>query len=233
MAAITTPTLTPSTSATSEETSLEEEDEGRAEEGEGRVRAEEGEGRGRAEDGGAEAERRLRFSEVLEQLKSAPWYWGPVGPKEAEAVLSSALPWSFIVRDSRSSHYLFSISLRTPQGVAHARVPHHAGLFTLGGPRAPVASPSLLQLVRDAMAQCGESGSLQLLMQPQPHLQHEAEPIRLLHPLSRHSLLPSLRHLARFAVLQSLSSLNHLHVLPISPQLKDYLRDPNYIAELP
>uniref|UniRef100_A0A158PT19 Mediator of RNA polymerase II transcription subunit 23 n=1 Tax=Brugia timori TaxID=42155 RepID=A0A158PT19_9BILA len=67
------------------------------------------------------------------QMNTSSWYWGNMSWKDAEKVLMSQLPGTYLVRDSASDRYIFTISYRTKHSVHHTRLAQHGGNFCLGG----------------------------------------------------------------------------------------------------
>ena len=55
-------------------------------------------------------------------------------------------------------------------------------------------------------------------------------PLLLLHPVSRLFKVPSLHHLARFAILKTVRR-DNVEDLPLPPRLKQYLLEPQYLFE--
>jgi hypothetical protein len=87
------------------------------------------------------------------------WYWGALSREEAERVLDSRPAGSFLLRDSASDRYIFTLSVRLVDRCVHARVPQHAGKFCLGGPNSLLKSESLVAFVEETVRRWGEEGN--------------------------------------------------------------------------
>lgn len=75
------------------------------------------------------------FSFLSFQIKllQSSWYWGNMSWRDAEKVLLRQPPGTYLVRDSASDRYVFTISYCTKHSVHHTRLAQHGGSFCLGG----------------------------------------------------------------------------------------------------
>jgi hypothetical protein len=71
------------------------------------------------------------------------WYWGPIAWEAAELVLTRHPVGSFLMRDSASDRYVFTISIHTHDGVKHCRVPQHRGAYSSHPIVIPYYSPKV------------------------------------------------------------------------------------------
>lgn len=55
------------------------------------------------------------------------WYWGSVSPDESETLLSEKSVGSFLLRDSSDDRFIFTLSVKTNDGVVHVRINQHKG----------------------------------------------------------------------------------------------------------
>ncbi|VDM94365.1 unnamed protein product, partial [Onchocerca ochengi] len=74
----------------------------------------------------------VQFSQTMKRIRGSSWYWGNMSWRDAEKVLMNQLPGTYLVRDSASDRYIFTISYRTKHSVHHTRLAQHGGNFCLG-----------------------------------------------------------------------------------------------------
>lgn len=70
-------------------------------------------------------------TDEISSLSNCYWYWGPLSRIEAEDKLKNCPDGAFLIRDSSSSSYLFSISFRSVGKTLHTRIEHTRGKFQL------------------------------------------------------------------------------------------------------
>lgn len=71
------------------------------------------------------------LSEVLARLRVCGWYWGPISNLEATRKLKSTPCGTFLLRDSSDSRHLFTLSVRTANGMTSVRLLFKRGRFAL------------------------------------------------------------------------------------------------------
>ena len=74
------------------------------------------------------------------------------------------------------------------------------------------------------------NGSFVYFLRPAGMANVAPMPLLLLHPVSRLFKVPSLHHLARFAILKTVRR-DFVDDLPLPPRLKEYLLEPQYLFE--
>jgi hypothetical protein len=93
----------------------------------------------------------FKITITIDFLFQQAWYWGNISTKKSEQLLTDHPPGTFLVRDSRSDNYFFSISYQTESGVFHSHVSLHGGRYCFGGPKSFIQSKSLVTLVEKAI----------------------------------------------------------------------------------
>lgn len=68
---------------------------------------------------------------MLDRLQACGWYWGAIDNLEAMRKLRSTDCGTFLLRDSTDSRHLFTLSVRTTQGMTSVRLLFKHGRFTL------------------------------------------------------------------------------------------------------
>lgn len=68
---------------------------------------------------------------ALQKLQQSGFYWGAVSGREANSLLRSQAPGSFLVRDSSDHHYFFTLSVQTIKGTKNLRIHSEGGGFFL------------------------------------------------------------------------------------------------------
>lgn len=63
----------------------------------------------------------------VRRLKNMGWYWGSISPEYAAKLLEQEQDGSFLVRDSSSECYIFSMTFKLEGRVHHARIEHCKG----------------------------------------------------------------------------------------------------------
>ncbi|VDK42283.1 unnamed protein product [Anisakis simplex] len=104
-------------------------------------------------------------------LLQCSWYWGNMSWLEAEKVLMTYPLGTYLIRDSASDRYIFTISYKTTDSVHHTRLPQHGGKFCLGGPNSLVRSESLMAFV-ETLEGCDERGVCLLMHQKGEKSEH-------------------------------------------------------------
>lgn len=73
---------------------------------------------------------RMTIDTPMKKLKKMGWYWGSISPKFAAILLEHEKEGSFLVRDSSSECYIFSMTLKLEGQVHHSRIEHSKGKFS-------------------------------------------------------------------------------------------------------
>lgn len=63
----------------------------------------------------------------MKRLKKMGWYWGSISPGYASKLLENEQDGSFLVRDSSSECYIFSMTLKLDGQIHHTRIEHCKG----------------------------------------------------------------------------------------------------------
>ncbi|KAL3997848.1 SH2 domain family protein [Acanthocheilonema viteae] len=168
-----------------------------------------------------------QFSQTMKLIRGSSWYWGNMSWRDAEKVLMSQRPGTYLVRDSASDRYIFTISYRTKHSVHHTRLAQHGGNFCLGGPNSLVKANSLVSFIENSLQSCGKR-RICMLMHPKSD-NTGIEMLELNHLLHRHELLPSLKYLCR-VVIRNCVDKELLPSLPLPPNMICYLEDPKYFV---
>lgn len=158
------------------------------------------------------------------------WYWGNISVKKVERILKDRPPGTFILRDSRSDHYFFSISYQTAEGIFHTHVSLHNGRYCLGGPKSLIQSRSLVKFVEKTIRLSKDQSNYHILMHPNPSRTEERRSdVYMQYPLNRCALLPPLKHLCRIVIRHSIRSESDIIKLPIPTALQRYLKSSHYL----
>lgn len=158
----------------------------------------------------------------LAALAREGWYWGPVSRQEAEDKLRGQPDGTFLVRDSSSDSYLFTVSFRSSGLTLHSRIDYSAaGRYSLYSTH---GFPTVSQLVAHSMT-CSQN-AVYCYSQPNSVTQPEF-PVRLSSPLSRFTQVRSLQYLCRFVIRQR-TGLTDIPHLPLPPALHRYVQEGHY-----
>lgn len=164
---------------------------------------------------------RIPTDEIV-SLSNCYWYWGPMPTAEAEERLQFKPDGTFLVRDSSSTSYLFSISFRSVGKTMHARIEYSRGRYNLCGTYAEGFS-TVTELIHDAM-KTSENGIYCYSRRGE----HTCEfPVRLTKPISRYTEVRSLKHLCKFVIRQYVN-MNDIPQLPLPTVLHSYLLEKPY-----
>lgn len=161
-------------------------------------------------------------TDEIHSLSNCVWYWGPMSTAEAEEKLKFRPDGTFLVRDSSSTSYLFSISFRSVGKTMHARIEYSRGKYNLCGTLTQ-GFPTISELIYDAI-KTSENG----IYCYSRRAEHDAEfPVRLTKPISRYTEVRSLKHLCKFVVRQCTNK-NDIPTLPLPTVLHTYLLEQPY-----
>uniref|UniRef100_A0A915BSA6 TrmE-type G domain-containing protein n=1 Tax=Parascaris univalens TaxID=6257 RepID=A0A915BSA6_PARUN len=166
------------------------------------------------------------FTHSMRSIRQCSWYWGNMSWLEAEKVLMDYALGTYLIRDSASDRYIFTISYRTANSVHHTRLPQHGGKFCLGGPNSLVRSESLMAFV-ETLQRCGERGVCLLMHEKGDRA--ATQTMALNKALHRHELLPPLKYLCRVVIRHAVSP-SSLSKLPLPPKILRYVQDPRYLV---
>ncbi|XP_059613852.1 suppressor of cytokine signaling 6 [Phlebotomus argentipes] len=148
------------------------------------------------------------------------WYWGPLSRNAAQKRLTSQLNGSFLLRDSQTDKYQFTLSFRSAGCTLHSRIDYRNGYWHIESDR----YKSIVDLIEDTMRKskngvfCYVKTSSEML---------PPFPVRLTIPVNRFYEVTSLQHLCRFIIRQKIN-LNNVEQLPLPSKLKDYIRENFY-----
>ncbi|PAV57811.1 hypothetical protein WR25_20143 [Diploscapter pachys] len=156
-------------------------------------------------------------------VKQCPWYWGDIKWKDAERLLLLCSNGTFLLRDSHSDRFLFTVSYKINEKVYHSRIRLNDGFVNVKGTNCAV------RLLEQEIEK-SRSGERHMLMHKRG-AEAEASEVQLTQPLSRLQLLPSLQYLCRLHI--------RLHFHPVkqmpaalqrlSPKLRTYVSDSKFI----
>ncbi|EFA00463.1 suppressor of cytokine signaling 6 [Tribolium castaneum] len=164
---------------------------------------------------------RIPTDEII-SLSNCYWYWGPMPTAEAEEKLQFKPDGTFLVRDSGSTNYLFSISFRSVGKTMHARIEYSRGRYNLCGTYAE-GFTTVTELIQDAM-KTSENG---IYCYSRRGEQAYEFPVRLTKPISRYEEVRSLKHLCKF-VIRQYTNMNDIPKLPLPTVLHGYLLEKPY-----
>lgn len=161
---------------------------------------------------------------VPKKLKSMSWYWGSISPSFATQLLEHEEGGTFLIRDSSSECYIFSMTVKMQDQVHHVRIDHCKGQFSFGRSQKFICK-TIIEFVEQALEQ-NNSGQLLFFLHREPWLEG---PARIeMKPLSRFSIRrnqSSLKHMCRAAILPYLRR-DKIRDLTLPQILKSFLLDP-------
>lgn len=149
------------------------------------------------------------------------WYWGPLSRQEAEQKLCNQPDGSFLIRDSSSDIYLFSISFRSIGRTLHTHIEHVAGNYSLFNQH---GFSTIAELINHAINT--SQNSVYCYTKPRDNITPPF-PVRLTRPVSRFTQVRSLQYLCRF-VIRQFTNINSISSLPIPASLQNYLKQAHY-----
>lgn len=139
--------------------------------------------------------------------------------QEAEEKLSSQPDGSFLVRDSGSQTYLFTISFRCVAQTLHTRIKYVRGQYSVTD---DLKYGSVQELIADGLLKSRNAVFNFSMWNVKPGI-----PVRLVQPVSRFTQVQTLQHLCRF-VIRKYITINNIQELPLPEVLKLYLRQAHY-----
>lgn len=153
----------------------------------------------------------------VSSLSNHCWYWGPLTREEAEKRLQGTPDGTFLIRDSSSTSYLFTISFRSVGRTLHSRIERIRGMYSLFYQE---GYPSIEELIKKAM-EISENG---IYCFSKSNSSTPNFPVRLTRPMSRYVNVRSLKFLCRFVIRQC-TNFNDIPKLPLPATVKNYLQE--------
>lgn len=157
----------------------------------------------------------------IDNLAKYGWYWGPMSKEEAEEKLYAQPDGSFLVRDSGSQTYLFTISFRCFGLTLHSRIKYLYGKYSVTDEE---KYGSVIELITDSMS---KSRNAIFSFSTWNVYGGPSFPVRLIQPVSRFTHVQSLQHLCRF-VIRKYIAIHNIQELPLPEVLKLYLKQAHY-----
>ncbi|XP_018579465.1 cytokine-inducible SH2-containing protein [Anoplophora glabripennis] len=151
-------------------------------------------------------------------LSNCYWYWGPISRMQAEDRLRNFPDGAFLIRDSSSDKYIFTMSFRSVGRTLHTRIELNKNgysLFNQGGYH------SVAELVNDALTK--SKNGVYCYTKSTDEISPNY-PVRLTLPVSRYDKVASLKHLSRFVIRQCIS-INDTEKLPLPRSLLVYIKE--------
>lgn len=156
-----------------------------------------------------------------QDLKKMGWYWGSISPDFASELVKNEPDGTFLVRDSSSDFYIFSMTFKLENQVHHTRIEHSSGYFSFGRSRKFYCT-TMVDFIEQAI-ESSRNGTLLFFLHRDPEMMGPVE-FRMI-PLSRMNGSYSLKHLCRFAILPYVRK-SKINDLCLPECLKDYLYEP-------
>lgn len=158
------------------------------------------------------------------RLKNMGWYWGSISPSFAAELIEHEEEGKFLVRDSSSECYIFSMTFKLASEIHHVRIDHCKGQFSFG--RSPkFFCKTIVEFVEQALG-FSQNGNLLFFLHRDPE---QEGPIRFqMKPLSRLKLRKthsSLKNMSRAAILPYLRR-DKIKELTLPHELKKFLLEP-------
>lgn len=157
----------------------------------------------------------------MKKLKQMGWYWGSISPNFASRLLENELDGTFLVRDSSSECYIFSMTFKLDGQIHHVRIDHCKGQFSFG--RSPkFICRTIVDFIEQAI-EYSHNGELLFFLHRDPALEG---PVRFqMIPSSRLRSKYSLKHMSRSAILPYLRR-DLIHELPLPDCLRKFMQEP-------
>ncbi|XP_074028085.1 suppressor of Cytokine Signaling at 44A [Leptinotarsa decemlineata] len=155
----------------------------------------------------------------IANLSNFYWYWGPISRSQAEERLKSSPDGAFLVRDSTSDRYLFTMSFRSLGKILHTRIEFSKSGYSLFD---QIGYNSVSELVEDAIVR--SQNSVYCYTRYDRDEVRPNFPVRLTLPVSRYDKVPTLKYLSRFIIRQSVI-INDMDKLPLPVSLIAYLQE--------
>uniref|UniRef100_A0A915EEL1 SH2 domain-containing protein n=1 Tax=Ditylenchus dipsaci TaxID=166011 RepID=A0A915EEL1_9BILA len=158
-----------------------------------------------------------RFGQSMNELREEKWYWGAISANQAIRLLRGREPGTFLVRDSHSESFIFTISYVAHNNkVYHSRLARFNGRFCLGGPNALIRSSSLIQFVKQTVGLSNdERHQLRILMHPSS-LEPAAIDIQMKYPLGRTHFMVSLKYICRLTIRHHIQDTRIVNIISLT-----------------
>lgn len=159
----------------------------------------------------------------MDKLRKMGWYWGSISPEYASKLLENEQDGAFLVRDSSSECYIFSMTFKLSGKIHHVRIEHCRGHFSFDRDRSPkFFCTTIVEFIEQAI-EYSHSGDLLFFLHRDPSMEG---PIRFrMQPLSRLKGMNSLKHMCRSAILPYVRK-DKISELSIPNCLREYLYEP-------
>lgn len=158
-------------------------------------------------------------------LKRAGWYYGSISPEFAGKLLQDEEDGTFLIRDSSSDCFIFSITFILEGQVSHAHIEHNKGKFGFEKSFPSYSETTIVGFVEKAIKE-SQKGKISFFLHRGPST---AGPVRLqLKPLLRmkaRRCSASLKHMCRFAILPYVRR-DKINELALPECLREYLNEP-------
>ncbi|CAH1101076.1 unnamed protein product [Psylliodes chrysocephalus] len=154
----------------------------------------------------------------IANLSNYYWYWGPISRSQAEERLKDSPDGAFLVRDSTSDRYLFTMSFRNIGKILHCRIDYTRSGYSLFD---HLGYNSIAELVEDAVSK--SKHSVYCYTKTRDDI-HPNFPVRLTLPVSRYDKVPTLKYLSRFVIRQYVI-ISDMDKLPLPVSLVNYLQE--------
>ncbi|CAH1793998.1 unnamed protein product [Owenia fusiformis] len=164
------------------------------------------------------------LQETDQQLKECHFYYPRMTSRGAKKILNKRENGTFLIRDSTDSHYLYSLSVKTPRGTTSVRLLYERGMFSIDcDAQIKNEMPkftSVLKLVHYYMKLSVTSKPGKCVWLEQSG--RKSEPVKILFPLVHG--LPTLSHSCRKTINEHVPD-KHIQDLPLPEQVKKYIKE--------
>lgn len=158
------------------------------------------------------------------KLLTYGWYWGKLTRSAAQKRLARKDNGTFLVRDSQTEKYQFTVSFRSSGITLHCRIDFKDNYWSFSGLTTPTQCETMIDLIEDTMKK-SEFGVIGYVKQNSPLT--PPFPVRLMKPVNRFYEVSSLQHLCRFIIRQQIST-NDIASLHLPCKLKEYIEENFY-----
>ncbi|XP_049547065.1 uncharacterized protein LOC125958016 [Anopheles darlingi] len=176
----------------------------------------------------AEGECRPSLDETMERMRidllQYGWYWGKLTRSAAQKRLARQVNGTFLVRDSQTEKYQFTVSFRSSGITLHCRIDFKNNYWSFSGLTTPSTYATMIELVEDTMKK-SEFGVIGYVKQNSPLM--PPFPVRLTKPINRFYEVSTLQHLCRFIIRQKIDP-KDIAMLPLPVKLKQYVEENFY-----
>jgi len=168
----------------------------------------------------SEVSRRTVLANEKFNLARYGWFWGPLTRTEAAERLRDQPDGSFLIRDSSSDRYIFTLSFRSYGKTLHCHIQYNCGVFSIGDQQGSTVAELILKVNDISKEKIFSYSSSE-----NPAVPHF--PVRLIKPVSRFTEVRSLQYLCRFLIRQFIN-VNNIDKLPLPEAIKGYLQQGQY-----